>query len=47
MDGGNSFELVKKVYAGSTSYSGVVALNSTHVGVVYVCTTPGASTPPR
>jgi hypothetical protein len=35
LDGGNSFELVKKVYSGSTSYSGIVTLNSTHVGVAY------------
>ena len=35
LDGGNSFELVKKVYSGSTSYSRIVTLNSTHVGVAY------------
>eukprot|EP01050_Picozoa_sp_SAG11_P009971 SAG11_NODE_976_length_6329_cov_6.100482_4_plen_93_part_00 len=35
LDGGNSFELVTQVYSGSTSYSGVVTLNSTHVGVAY------------
>ena len=33
-DGGNSFSLVSEVYKGSTSYSGIRALNSTHVGVM-------------
>lgn len=33
-DGGNSFSLVSDVYKGSTSYSGIRALNSTHVGVM-------------
>ena len=34
-DGGNSFSLVSEVYNGSTSYSGIRALNSTHVGVMF------------
>ena len=34
-DGGNSWELLAMVYSGSASYSGLVALNSTHVGVAY------------
>jgi sialidase-1 len=34
-DAGNSFSLVAEVYKGSTSYSGIRALNSTHVGLVF------------
>ena len=34
-DGGNSWTLVARVYNGSASYSGITALNSTHVGVVF------------
>ena len=30
-DGGSSFSLLSEVYKGSTSYSGIRALNSTHV----------------
>jgi hypothetical protein len=33
-DGGNSWTLVSQVYTYSTSYSGIRALNSTHVGVM-------------
>ena len=43
LDGGNSFELVKKVYSGSTSYSRIVTLNSTHVGVAYNAGSENAS----
>merc|ERR1712083_295567 len=35
LDGGNSWTLVAQVYAGSVSYSGIAALNSTHVGLMY------------
>ena len=31
---GSSWTLVSEVYTGSTSYSGIRALNATHVGVV-------------
>ena len=34
-DSGNSWELVAVVFPGSASYSGLLAINSTHVGVAY------------
>lgn len=34
-DGGESWELLAMVYAGSASYSGLVGLNASHVGVAY------------
>eukprot|EP01047_Picozoa_sp_COSAG01_P022906 COSAG01_NODE_1378_length_10526_cov_13.789105_3_plen_530_part_00 len=35
LDGGASWKLVKQVYPGLVSYSGIQQLNSTHVGVMY------------
>ena len=36
LDGGSSWKLLARVYpGGSVSYSGIQALNSTHVGVMY------------
>lgn len=34
-DGGSRWTLVAQVYAGPVSYSGIQALNATHVGVMY------------